>query len=613
MHPKFQTLRRSVVLLLTKYIDTLPQSTLHQRPILLSALLQVSLNVLSHLLNLHPSILTKWSCFFFSLTLIQSIKQQPKIPTFKNTARRHHEKSLASKSTHRTLALLKTSILLKIPKKILTTPGLTFFLFSLSLMHDIFPYSHPKPLYSLFQQQGYKNEYLLQTKIHTIAPRYFIGRYSYFISGSLLDTGEEFVTTVKEKDLAKFLIYKRTSPTNAVPFLYQRLVNLHGNFPAPPYTYRIKFTQLNTIHSSQPTPFSSIAQHAQYRLTLFKHWNKNFGNSLGANFILAIVHGQHHSDGLRFIAQRFGLSHLLAISGMHVFALCSLITFLLRLPLSMGMSWRGQHAKNPTLILQGVTEEFVVTLLLFIYCLWISYNQIMPSVIRAFLTRIIWLSYQVLQRRYDAINTWGLALTLHALFFPKQLLTISCALSYAATFALVKIYPHLMTTQLPSKLFSVLPPHTKDRLYFNGFTRWGFKSLRALHELTMAQMAIYTLCLPLILTFSPLPLIAIPINCLFTPLVLMLFPALVILFMLHPLIPNLLQPLCMHLVTLFDYIFLALADLPRTMDSTISLKLSPTCAAIYLLCIFLYFLLSPVRPKKTILSSLSKIVTQNPI
>lgn len=434
------------------------------------------------------------------------------------------------------------------------------------------------------------NYYPKPIRVHAISPGCFNGRYSFFLEGTLDQERTLIQSSLRSSDLDQ-LIQKRNMAADQPAKFYVKKEPV-GSHKA----YKLRLVPGQEFTNSKPYLYAQYL-HAKMRMEHLKFWRKHLGSSMGSQFLLALMHGHHHSSDLSYTARRFGFSHLLAVSGMHIYVLGALFLLIVRLPFRLGFqSIKPLH--------NLLVQESLALILLFLYSSWISFNHPMPSVTRALLMRLIWLIYQIVGRRYDGIAAWALALTLHAIFLPKQVLTISSALSYGATFALLQLLP------LIAPSFS--PVHALHRLRASSCQKVALGLCSWIQEATLAQSAITFFLFPLILTFAPLPLLAFPVNCLLTPVTLVLLPLLFPLFMLSPFLPSLLIPPCRVCVQFFDLLLYRLADLPRTVDVTIDYRLHPLLAGIYVSLFFIYLVTRPNLLQKTALHKLAKTLHERP-
>lgn len=127
------------------------------------------------------------------------------------------------------------------------------------------------------------------------------------------------------------------------------------------------------------------------------------------------------SPDVTFGFRQAGLSHLLAVSGLHMAILAQAVLGLLRF-LRVPRRWAALGAAGvvvPFMLLTGMT----------------------PSVVRSGVMCLVLLAGQLLRRRADSRNSLGFALLLLVLPNPYVVLDVGLQLSFAATVGLVALGP----------------------------------------------------------------------------------------------------------------------------------------------------------------------------
>ena len=114
-----------------------------------------------------------------------------------------------------------------------------------------------------------------------------------------------------------------------------------------------------------------------------------------------------------------GISHILAVSGLHVGFLVMLITFFLNL------------------IKVGRKKRFFITSAILV--LYSIFCGLTPSILRASFMSIILLLAGVLGEEYDGLNSLGLAGVLILLLFPLDLFSIGFQLSFMCVFMIITL------------------------------------------------------------------------------------------------------------------------------------------------------------------------------
>lgn len=119
--------------------------------------------------------------------------------------------------------------------------------------------------------------------------------------------------------------------------------------------------------------------------------------------------------------QTSGISHLLAVSGLHVGFLIALLNFLL----------------DKTKI-KRLTKFIILSVILFFYCCLCSFS---PSVVRASLMAMILLLSTLFGKQYDFVNSISIAGLIILLFSPLSAFDIGFQLSFMAVLSIAFISP----------------------------------------------------------------------------------------------------------------------------------------------------------------------------
>lgn len=125
---------------------------------------------------------------------------------------------------------------------------------------------------------------------------------------------------------------------------------------------------------------------------------------------------------LRFHFARAGLLHLLALSGFHFVFISSLLTFL--------FSW-------------ALNKKALNCLLIVLLTFFTIYLGGLPSIIRAYITILIYLIGKLFGKTVSSMNCLGVSAFFTFLISPTLLKTSGFQLSYLATFSILYIYPIL--------------------------------------------------------------------------------------------------------------------------------------------------------------------------
>ncbi len=250
------------------------------------------------------------------------------------------------------------------------------------------------------------------------------------------------------------------------------------------------------VYGSKKNIFPSIAINS--RKALRKRINDRFGKFRG--FVKAIVIGDKTDlEDQRTILNKAGLSHLLAVSGLHV-GILSLVIFL----------FLNIIIPNRTI------SRFLLMIILFIYgaiCMW------SPSVTRAVLMISLYLISKVIQRRPDANNILAVSLLIITIFQPLQLFSVGLQMSYMAVLVLLNVLPSFRFIKFKKEEIDVL--------------RIGKKILNAVLILLVSSLILNIFLSPItLLYFNQFNLNGMVGNLLGIPLISLLLPlTLVVIFL----------------------------------------------------------------------------------
>lgn len=189
-------------------------------------------------------------------------------------------------------------------------------------------------------------------------------------------------------------------------------------------------------------------------------FNKNLNQrnaGLLASLILADKSLVDSMDRARF--DSLGMSHILAVSGLHIGVLAIFLEFIIK-----------KLSKNKKF------TDLALVIILFLYIMAIGFPI---SAVRAFLFYILYKGNTYLEKDIDNRDIFFLSLSIILLIDPIAIYSISLLLSYGAIFGIIFIYPHLIervsSKSLVNKsivgtlsvLISVFP---LINYYFSGFS-----------------------------------------------------------------------------------------------------------------------------------------------
>lgn len=159
------------------------------------------------------------------------------------------------------------------------------------------------------------------------------------------------------------------------------------------------------------------------RAKYFFNKNLNEGNAdLLASLILADKSLVDSMDRDRF--DSLGMSHILAVSGLHIGVLALFLEFIIK-----------KISKNKKF------TDLALVIILFLYIMAIGFPI---SAVRAFLFYILYKGNTYLEKDIDNSDIFFLSLSIILFINPMAIYSISLLLSYGAIFGLIFVYPHLI-------------------------------------------------------------------------------------------------------------------------------------------------------------------------
>jgi competence protein ComEC len=201
----------------------------------------------------------------------------------------------------------------------------------------------------------------------------------------------------------------------------------------------VRLEKLQRHASRDPSAAHRVIHGARQRLARMIDMAGNESATDEKAVLKALVFGDRSgiADSLRERFNRAGVGHLLAISGLHVGIVASVVFGCLRwifsfVPFLLWRGWGRQWAATATLVpvlaygvLAGMT----------------------PSTQRAEIMVVVVLAALILGRRHDILNTLAAAALVILVFFPPALFSISFQLSFAAVLAIAYGLEKIRITQ----------------------------------------------------------------------------------------------------------------------------------------------------------------------
>ncbi len=202
-------------------------------------------------------------------------------------------------------------------------------------------------------------------------------------------------------------------PANSAYRVYGRLREIAAGY----YTLLVsKDTPWYPVEGSWS--FAEMRFHAKQKVTAYIH--THITGYRAATFLAGIATGDFDDRLMTFEFSRFGLQHIMAISGFHFAIIAAILSILLRLILSK---------RKGTLVLIFLMSSYFV----FLGC--------GPSIMRAWITILITLFSFIVEKRGSGINSLGVALLVVLLMDPLLCRHMGFQFSFITTAAILLFFP----------------------------------------------------------------------------------------------------------------------------------------------------------------------------
>lgn len=347
---------------------------------------------------------------------------------------------------------------------------LYFLMFCLVTLTVTFPPEHP--------QNG-----IAHIHIEEIKPYETSFRKGLVLSGTL----RMFVLHGEEKPIARNIPFTMKTDSSQIPAHQDALLSstlIHKKILIP-----------DKKKSWRPLPHT-------WNLAKWRYQNKEAVRSFikrqiedesAAAFLGGLATGLYSDSNLKKELSRFGLQHLMAISGFHFALVALFISSLFRLFLS----------EKPTAI--------CTLFLLSLYCFFLGAS---PSVLRAFVMAAVYFFSKIVQKTPRPLNSLGAALMITLAIDPLSIMTIGFQFSFLITASLL-----MFTSPLEEAIAIALPKRTYERLIAMSLTdQHGYLLLAYIRKSLALTAAVQIAAFPLALFwFQTFPLMSLIYN-LFFPL-----------------------------------------------------------------------------------------------
>lgn len=313
-------------------------------------------------------------------------------------------------------------------------------------------------------------------------------------------------------------------------------------------------------HAWLPIPYTlSLAEHRYFwKKKLSGYLANHYQESHVSNFLKGLATGDFTDKTLSFQLARFGLQHIMAISGFHFALVAAIFHF----------------------IFKCVTSDRLATyFLLLSLSLYYIFLGCSPSIMRAWISIMVFLIGYLLHRKGSALNSLGLSLIIILLFNPHMSAQIGFQMSFLATAAILLISP-LLDERL-ALIYKTRPLSTMIEM--NHLNQWAYCVLILLRKSIALTLSVLVLTLPLSLFyFSKFPLLSILYNLFFPFLTSVSMTLLIFGLLVHFLSPDL-AAFLHSMNSSFTKLLLNFAyNIPRHFDKNLESSLSQATLTIFL-------------------------------
>ncbi len=212
-------------------------------------------------------------------------------------------------------------------------------------------------------------------------------------------------------------------------------------------------------------------------------------------FLTGITTGEFDDRLMAFEFSRFGLQHIMAISGFHFAIIATMLSGLLRFVCSKKVS------------------TLVLIFLLSSYCLFLGSS---PSILRAWITIIIALLSLLVERRGSGLNSLGIAMLVVLLLDPLASRQVGFQFSFVITAAILLFYgwvDEIMQQVLLKRPLSQV-------VQMDRWNQYGYCILAFFRQAMALAIAVNVIAVPLMLFhFQTFPLLGLIYNLFFPFLV----------------------------------------------------------------------------------------------
>jgi competence protein ComEC len=385
---------------------------------------------------------------------------------------------------------------------------------------------------------------------------------AWIIKGDL----QSFVPIDDDEALIKNAAYNMTLPDMEI-----------SELPNPNWSYLVDGTlrerasgsyQLSVKRATEWHPVATSWNFAYWRHLAkeeVKHYiEKQIPDTQSAQFLIGLTTGEFADKHIRRALGRFGLQHILAISGFHFAILAALLSAML--------CWCLPYRQGAATTLALLTG----------YMLFLGYGA---SILRAFITAAISQFGKLVQRPPCALNSMGMAMLIIVAYDPTSTLSPAFQLSFLATAAILILYP--LCLEMIEKFW---PKRSLESLVaMTRLDQHGYILMTLLRQAVALTTSVHLATVPVCLYyFGQFPLFSLIYNLFFPFLVSVSLALLLIASLFNPLLPTIAYH-AHHFNSWYTQRILNLTlNAPHTWDVTLSTHaLSETTVIIFCCVLFL--------------------------
>lgn len=257
--------------------------------------------------------------------------------------------------------------------------------------------------------------------------------------------------------------------------------------------------RLSVAGSTPWYPLSNTWSSAELRFNAKQHVaayiQDHIRGTRSASFLTGIATGDFDDRLMQFEFSRFGLQHIMAISGFHFAIIAGILSFILRLVVSRR------------------SASLLLILLLSGYCLFLGSS---PSILRACAAILVVLFGLLFERRGAGLNSLGVAMLIVLLIDPLMVRHIGFQFSFATTAAILLLYSG--SDFLMQKLFLKRP--LSEMVEMDTLNQHAYLLLAFFRQAIALTIAVNLVALPIMLyTFHKFPILSLVYNLFFPFLV----------------------------------------------------------------------------------------------